>query len=162
MEQLRKITILIYRRLFIQTHQQLWTTYLKSGMGQLIIQSNERFIYPTDIPIWPKEIKTMVQKLINVTKANENETYMNFVINYINELNNQLKQHEAELNERKNNFRYFTLTIEQMIETYIEKHLSSLHMEIQHKIELIYYDYHIEAVKHAYDQHKPNQYQVCL
>ena len=87
---------------------------------------------------------------------------MNIVNSYIDKFNQQLKQCQTELNNRKNKFHCFTLTMAQMIQTYIEQHLSSLCIEIQHKIELVHYDYYIEAVKLAYIQCKPNQYQVCL
>jgi len=35
-------------------------------------------------------------------------------------------------------------------------------MEIEHKIELIHHDYHIQALKFEYFRHKPNEYQVCF
>ncbi|CAF3084477.1 unnamed protein product, partial [Rotaria sp. Silwood2] len=32
-------------------------------------------------------------------------------------------------------------------------------MEIEHKIELVHSDYHIQALKLEYDRHNPNEYQ---
>ena len=50
-EELRQIAILMNKMIFIQTHSKLWTTYLKSGIGQLMVLSQEQFIYPTNISI---------------------------------------------------------------------------------------------------------------
>jgi hypothetical protein len=41
-EELRKIAILIYKITIIQIYHRLWTTYLKSAMGQLIIQQQQQ------------------------------------------------------------------------------------------------------------------------
>ncbi|CAF5227591.1 unnamed protein product, partial [Rotaria magnacalcarata] len=62
MYELRKIAILIYKIMVIQTYQYLWKTYFKSGTGQLIIppETKQKLSYSTTLPIWPKEIKTIV------------------------------------------------------------------------------------------------------
>ena len=62
MDELRKIAILIYKIRIIHTYQYLWTSYLKSGMGQLILpsQTQHQLSYSTTLSIWPNEIKTMV------------------------------------------------------------------------------------------------------
>ena len=128
-------------------------------MGQLTTPSeNKSFNYSIVLPIWSKEIKLLLQKLIYINQTTENDMYMEFVNNLINELNEQLKLYETELNERKNNFYHYTFTIQQMIEKYLEQTLSGLRQETEHKLESIYYDYHIQALKRAYEQHNPNQY----
>ncbi|CAF1929236.1 unnamed protein product, partial [Rotaria magnacalcarata] len=46
---------------------------------------------------------------------------------------------------------------------YIEENLnSSLSKKIKHQVELIHYDYHIQALQLEYFQHKPNEYQKQL
>lgn len=162
MEELRKITILKYKIMFIQTYHALWTAYLKSGIGQLIIESKEQLNYSINLSVWPKDIKIIIRKSTNMNNTNENEICMNFVSNYIYELDHQLKKYEAELNKRKNNLYGYTLTIKQMLETYIQHNLSSLRIEMAHKTELVYYDYHIQTLKLAYYHQNPNEYQVCV
>ena len=162
MEQLRQIGILIYKIIFRRTHHSLWLTYFKSGTGQLIIQAKEQFNYSTNLPIWPKEINTLVQKPTHINKKNENEFYMNFVNNHLRILDNQLKENECELNKRITGIPDYSLQIQQLIETYIEQNLSSLRMETEHQIQLIHYDYHIQALKLEYYRHDPNVYQVCI
>jgi len=156
MEELRKIAISIYQIMVIQTYHLLWTVYLKSGTGQLIMPSKTEPSYSTTVPIWPKEIKT----LLKVT--NENEMYLNFVHNQLHQLEQRLKQSQTELNLRAHHFQGYTLTIQKMINTYIEQHLQPFLLTIDHQIELIHYDYHIEALKFEYFRHKTNEYQVCF
>ncbi|CAF4346625.1 unnamed protein product, partial [Adineta steineri] len=137
MEDLRKIAISIYKIMVIQTYQLLWAAYLKSGMRQLIIPSKTQRAYSTMLPIWPKEIKLLLQADKHV---NENETYFNFINAQLHELDDQLKQNQMKLNIKANHFQGYTLSIQNIIETYIEQHLHCLRMEIEHKIELIQYD----------------------
>ncbi|CAF1658763.1 unnamed protein product [Adineta ricciae] len=141
---LRKIALLIYKIIIIQTYQLLWAAYLKSGIGQLIIPSQTKLPYKTTLSIWPKEIKTML------------------LANNLHGLDSYLKQFQTELNIKANNLKGFTLTSQNIIQTYIGKNLQIFRMEIEHKIELVYYDYHIRALKLEYHQLNPNPFQVCV
>ncbi|CAF3011673.1 unnamed protein product [Rotaria sp. Silwood2] len=161
-EELRQIAILIYKIMFVQTNYSLWTTYLKSGMGQLIIPLAEKFNFPTNLHIWPKAIKILMQKSTKINTINENEICMNLVNIKLIELDNQLKQYQAELNKIRNGFYGYILQHQHLIERYIEQNMSSLRREIEHKIELIHYDYHIQAFKLQYLRHNPNNYQKQL
>jgi hypothetical protein len=158
---LRHIAILIYKITLLQMYQILWITYFKSGMGQLIVQSQDRPMYLTHIAIWPKQIKTLVQST-TMNKTIENEACMTFVNNNIRQLDMHLKQYELQLKIQTTNFYGYTVTIQQTIEAYIKQNLLHLHMEIEHQIELIHYDYHIRALKLEYFRLKPNTYQVYL
>ena len=162
LEELQKIAILIYQIMLIQTYQLLWAAYLQSGMGQLIISSETTLSYSTTLSIWPKEIKSMVLLSKNVDKTNENASCSKLVNDHLNELDHQLKQYQMELNMKANHFPGYTLSIQTLMETYIEQNLHSLRMEIEHKVELVYFDYHIQALKLEYYRHNPNDYQVCF
>lgn len=162
LEELQKIAILMYQIMLIQTYQLLWAAYLQSGMGQLIVPSKTKLSYSTTLSIWPKEIKSIVLLSNNVDKTNENESCSKLVNDHLNELDHQLKQYRAELNMKANNFTDYTLSIQTLMETYIEQNLHSLRMEIEHKVELVYFDYHIQALKLEYYRHNPNDYQVCF
>jgi hypothetical protein len=104
----------------------------------------------------------MLQLSNNIDKTNENESCLKLVNDRLDESDHQLKQYQTELNMKVNNFPGYTLTIQTIIETYIEQNLHSLRMEMDHKIELIYYDYHIQALKLEYFRQNPNTFQVCL
>jgi len=161
-EDLRKIAILIYKIMVIQSYQLLWAAYFKSGMGQLIMPSKTKLSYSITLPIWPKEIKTMVLSSKNMNKTNENESCLKFVNNQLDKLEYQLKQYQMELNSKANYFQGYTLGVQRIIETYIEQNLQPLRMKIEHEIELVLYDYHIRALKLEYSRHNPTAYQVCF
>ncbi|CAF4553783.1 unnamed protein product, partial [Rotaria magnacalcarata] len=145
-------------------YQYLCKTYFKSGTGQLIIPSEtkQKVSYSTTSPIWPKEIKTIV--LSNKKdKTNGNEICLKFVNGHLYALQHQLKQYQQELNIKANNFQGYTISIQEKLMTYIELNLnSSLSKKIEHQVELIHYDYHIQALQLEYFQHKPNEYQKQL
>ncbi|CAF1284744.1 unnamed protein product [Rotaria magnacalcarata] len=163
-DELRKIAILLYKIMVIQTYQYLWKTYLKSGTGQLIVPSEtkQKLFYSTTLPIWPKEIKAIVLSNEKDT-TNENEICLKLVNDQLNALQHQLKQYQQELNIKANNFQGYTISIQEKLMTYIEENLnSSFSKKIEHQVELIHYDYHIRALELGYFQHKPNEYQACF
>ncbi|CAF1459789.1 unnamed protein product, partial [Rotaria magnacalcarata] len=149
MDELRKIAILIYKIMVIQTYQYLWKTYLKSGTGQLIIPSEtkQKLSYSTTLSVWPKEMKAIVLSNKKDT-TNENEICLKFVNGHLYALQHQLKQYQQELNIKANNFQGYTISIQEKLMTYIELNLnSSLSKKIEHQVELIHYDYHIQALQ---------------
>lgn len=155
--QLREIAMLIYKITIIQTYHLLWTAYLKSGRGELITSSEKLPIHLTTISVWPKDI-TSVFKLNNTT--NSNEIYSNFVNQHLGFLGRRLNICQTELHSKVTNICGYSLTVQKIIETYIEKHLGSFRLKTEHQIELLHYDYHIRALKIEYVRHNPNQYQV--
>lgn len=162
-DELRKIAILIYKTMVIESYQLLWTTYLKSGLGQLTIESQQKqsIIYPTNLPIWPKELKNLFSLSKSNTKNTDvNEQYLRFVKGQLNELEHQLKQYQIGLSVKSKNCNGYKLLNEKIIETYIEENFLPFRIKIQHKIELIYYDYHIQALKLEYFRYHPNDQQV--
>ncbi|CAF5043546.1 unnamed protein product, partial [Rotaria socialis] len=60
--ELRRIAILIYKIMVIQSYRYLWKNYLKSGTGQLFIRSKtkQKLFYSITLPIWPNEVKRIV------------------------------------------------------------------------------------------------------
>ncbi|CAF4363333.1 unnamed protein product, partial [Adineta steineri] len=104
----------------------------------------------------------MSQPSKNMKKTNEKEICLKFVNDQLNELDRQLKQYQMEWNVKTNIFQGYTLIIEQMIQTYIEQNLHDVRKEIEHKIELIHYDYHIQALKLEYSGQNPSASQKQL
>ncbi|CAM4969512.1 unnamed protein product [Rotaria socialis] len=160
-KKLRHIVILLHKIKVIPMYHRLWTTYLKSGLGHLMMESKQKFNYPTNLKIWPKEMKTMLQSAM-IDATNEHEIFVDFVNHHLHELDHQFKHIQMEWNRKANNFNGYTLIVEKLFEKYIEQNLSYLRMEIEHKIELIHYDYHMQAVKIEFSCHHPNEYQKKL
>ncbi|CAF3322185.1 unnamed protein product [Rotaria socialis] len=100
---------------------------------------------------------------VNTDKTNENEICLKFTNGHLYALQNQLKEYQQELNIKANNYPGYTLSIQEIIKTYLEENLNaSLYKKIQHQVALIHYDYHIRALELEYFQHKPNEYQKQL
>jgi hypothetical protein len=93
-------------------------------------------------------------------KSDENEYYLEFVNQQLSELDHQLQQYQVELNLKTNDFQGYTLSIQNLIEKYIEQNLQPFRMEIEHKIELLHYDYHIQVWKLEFLKQHPHKYQA--
>ncbi|CAF4406564.1 unnamed protein product, partial [Rotaria magnacalcarata] len=162
--ELRRIAILIYKIMVIQSYRYLWKNYLKSGTGQLFIRSKteQKLFYSITLPIWPKEIKTIV--LSNTkNKINENDICLKLVNDQLYGMQHQLNKYEKELNIQATNVEGYSPSIHKIIMKYVEQNLNlSFHRKIVHQVNLIHYDYHIRALELEYFRHKPNQYQKKL
>ena len=160
---LQQISILIYKINILSKYSSLWTTYWKSGMGQLIQRTSEQpnhVVYANSISIWPKEIKRRM-KLIKENDENNKINSMSFVDYHREELQRQLTQTQMEWNQKANQCSGYSVKIEKFLGSYINQHLHEFNMEIEHKIKLVTYDYHIEAIKREFDLKNPTEYQVC-
>ncbi|CAF1561674.1 unnamed protein product [Rotaria magnacalcarata] len=97
------------------------------------------------------------------TQTNGNEICLKFINDHLYALQQQLKQYQQELNIKANDFQGYTISIQEKLMTYIEQNLNSaLSKKIEHQVELIHYDYHIQALQLEYFQHKPTEYQKQL
>lgn len=85
-----------------------------------------------------------------------------FVNDHLLALDHHLKQYQTDLNMKANDFPGYSLTIQKMIETYIEQKIVGFRQTIEHQVKLLHYDYQIEALKQEYSRHNPNVYQVSL
>jgi hypothetical protein len=161
---LQQISILIYKINILSKYSSLWTTYWKSGMGQLIQRTPEQLnhvVYAKYISIWPKEVKQIIKSM---KKQNENNypISMNLVHYHRQELEKQVRQTQIEWNQKANQCSGYNFKVEQFLESYINQHSHEFNMEIEHKIKLVTYDYHIEAIKQEFERRNPTEYQVCI
>ena len=149
----------------IGIYQMLWTTYLKSGVGQLITLSNneqQQVLYSTKIPIWPNDLIILLG-ISNSPPHQQNEMCVHFVIGILNELNQKFKYYETAVNTSLTHyFPDHTILVKNRIELYIEKNLHGLRTKIEHQIELTHYDYHTKAIEVEYYRHHPTPYHVRL
>lgn len=163
-ECIRKIGLLIYKIMIIQIYHFLWSTYLKSGLGQLIATTTtheQQVSYRTNISIWPKELKELFLVTVKIQMKNiDNQHYLKFVREQLSLLDSQLNQCRSQLNILANHFHGYTSQIQNMIKSYIEEHFHLFRMKIEHQVELLHFDYHIQALKLEYIRHCPNQFQV--
>ena len=159
-EALRKILLIMHKIKVLQLYQNLWTTYLKAGTGQLMRSSQEPFVYAIDQAIWPKVIKQRVTSKVT-SKSAMTETCLNFVQQSLEILRTHLQQYQLELDLKIKQSQDYSFAMQQALENYFEQHLQQLRRQIEHEIQLAHYDYHIGAIKLEYRRHQPNPYQVC-
>ncbi|CAF3049447.1 unnamed protein product [Rotaria sp. Silwood2] len=163
-DDLIQISILIYKINLLSIYHSLWTTYWKSGVGQLIEQTSEQsnyVVYSMNIPIWPKEIKRIITAM-NEKNANIHTSPMELVCYHRQQLEKQLRETQIEWNEKVNHLSGYNLKVEHLLENYINEHLHELLQEIEHKKKLVTYDYHIEAIKQEFLRLNPTEYDKKL
>lgn len=164
-DDLQDISFLIYKMNILAMYHSLWTTYWKSGLGQLIKQASSEqqhyVVYSMNISIWPKEIKQII-KSINEQNSNNYISSMDLVCYHREELEKQLRETQIEWNKRVHHFSGYNMKVEQLLQNYIQQHLNEFQKEIEHKIKLVTYDYHIEAIKQEFYRQNPTEYEVCI
>ncbi|CAF1247515.1 unnamed protein product [Rotaria magnacalcarata] len=157
-EKLQDIALLVYKMKLILMYHRLWTIYLKSGMGQLIQKSKIQCNYPVDIKIWPKEVKNMLSSR-KINKTNEHKICSQFVECHLRKFNDQFEQYHMEWHKQTDHFHGYTYQILQLFENYIKQYLHPISVKIEHIIEVLHCDYHIQAIEHEFNCHNPNEYQ---
>ncbi|CAF4379143.1 unnamed protein product, partial [Adineta steineri] len=70
-EDLRQLAILKHKINMIRIRQQLWTIYLKSGMGQW--KTDESHRTNVDRRIWPEEVRTIMSLKLKNNNNNNNK-----------------------------------------------------------------------------------------
>jgi hypothetical protein len=161
-DDLQHISILIYKIHILSMYHSLWTTYWKSGLGQLIKQQEHYLVYSLKINIWPKEIKQIITATMDEQHTDTDTNSMDLVCYHRQELEKQLKQMQIQWNEKVNHFVGYNLKVEQLLQDYINQNLHEFQKEIEHKIKLVTYDYRIEAMKQEFNRQNPTEYQVSL
>jgi hypothetical protein len=157
--QLQQSALLIHRIKLILLYLRLWKTYWKSGMGQFNLNLKEQCSYPMNYKIWPEKIQSLLSS-IEIKEGNKQQIYTDFVHDYINELEQQLTKSQMEHEKMSKNFHGYTFNIEELLENYLEKKLSSLRMHIEHEIKLTHYSYHIQVIEFMYKLQNPTENQV--
>ncbi|CAF4630414.1 unnamed protein product, partial [Rotaria socialis] len=161
---LQDVSILLYQIQILSMYHLLWTSYWESGVGQLIKPTSERqtyIIYAMNISIWPKEIQRLL-KSMDEQSADMNQSSMDIVSVHRQELQKQLRQTEIEWNKKVNHISGYSLKVEQLLKDYILRNVYEFQKEIEHKIELVTIDYHIEAIKREFDRQNATEYQKKL
>ncbi|CAF4367976.1 unnamed protein product, partial [Adineta steineri] len=143
-EDLRQLTILKHKISMIRIRQQLWTIYLKSGMGQW--KTDESHRTNVDRRIWPEEVRTiMLVKLKNNNNNNnqdEQKLCEEIVYEYLEGFTQAMNYYCEEFTKRKNNLIGFTDEIEKSIETFVQQHsIRSYQMKLNYKTTLLKYGY---------------------
>jgi hypothetical protein len=171
-EDLRQLAILKHKIAHNNLRKELWTIYLKAGTGQW--ETQESIKTTVDRRIWPMQVKKMMSSPLPSSSSNiitidisgeeidEQKICETKVYEYLEELNNTLKQYQNELDKKKNDLMdFYTDDIEKAIEKFVQQHgIRPLRMTLDYKIAILQYDYDMKILEREYLQLKPTEYQV--
>ncbi|CAF3650426.1 unnamed protein product, partial [Adineta steineri] len=158
-EDLRQLAILKHKISMISIRQQLWTIYLKSGMGQWKTDESHRI--DVDRRLWPDEVRTiMLLKLNNNNNQDEQKLCEEIVHKYLERFTQAMNYYCEEFTKRKNNLIGFTDEIEKSIETFVQQHgIQSQQMKLNYKTTILKYGYDDQILQREYLRTNPTKYQ---
>lgn len=158
---LRTISIAMYKIMYLQSYQALWTTYLNSGIGNMTNDDNKSNEGLERMCRWPMEVKN-ITKSIKSKYMSEDQLCMAIVMNVLYELKDKLEKMGKDLNVKINLIHQYTLDIGRKLKAYIVDNMRLFRLHLEHRMEVIYYEYHIEALKVEFYRHQPCSSHVCM
>jgi len=160
LKQLRSIAILMYQLHALDLEKSLWNHYLKSGTGTL--KSNE-----SNLKVWPKDVQTMIQLVLSSrTSSDLDQFHLNnkycyrFVHEHLRKFDEKQQQLKEQLIIKKKQFYGYTNTIENSLETFIQKNSKALRFEYEYAMKIMEFDYRERVLDHAFEQQNPTPQQV--
>ena len=149
---LRKIAILTYKLQHEEIFKSLWTSYWKSGVGELNINHQG----PS---IWPMKIKAMIKTRATLNK-NENDTCIALVQDRLSQFNIKIQRYETELQTQLEYFGSDREIITSNMDTYIREKLERFQRKIDHEIALVQYDHNDRLLELEFLKQQPSEYCV--
>ena len=151
-EELRPIAILIHQRTIIALEVAQWFTCLKSGTGIL----KEGLRGPQ---LWPTIVKVTMHNSSKhdisgdpVMTTISDEMCLIFVQEYLHRLEAQQKQYQIELEQLSHAIDGYQITLEPILQSWIQQRLQPLQAEYDYKIALIKYNYEDNRLEHELQQ----------
>lgn len=159
LEDFRQIASCIHHIKYNEALFSLWTAYLKSGLGELQSEAQPR--NPLSPSVWSIPIKSTVKNSIR-QGINEHDACLIYVQNRLLKLQNDIQQSQINLMNQTKHLpdHPSSASIAQGIEKFVENKLSNLRDKIQHKIQLLHYDYKERILEEQYLQQSPTEAQV--
>ena len=171
---LQHLAFLIHQITILQLHQELWCRLLQSGAGylkkleHLPLPSSSllRHIAGLTVPFWPKLV-TSVMNSKGITNINgqdpmDQDIYINFIQNYLHQLEKQINQRRAQLNTIKHSLPHGLRRLMDKTDQFVQKEESIVAMRNHFKTRLALLEFiHIDrSYQWQYLQEKPTQLQV--
>ncbi|CAF1168005.1 unnamed protein product [Rotaria sordida] len=132
--------------------------YLQSGLGQL---KCDNFPNESGLHVWVKPVQSMV-KVAVCSGLEKNDACLAYVKNRLAQLDKSKQEYHTDLQVQLNHLSNQANIIQQPLEKFIVENLLSLRKKIQHKIQLAYFEYKEEIIKHEYLKQNPNEAQIKL
>ena len=175
-QDIQELAVLTHQSFIIHSHQQLWHCFLQAGKGLL---PQQRFIqdhtnFTATLSFWPQIVTSiMIDKGIlppnhinndhSSNNRQEQSIYINFIQNYLQQLEEQAKQHKLKFQtilKRLPCHSHETTAnkIERLVTS--EESRSALQLHFQRRIALFEYVCTDRSYQLAYFQEKPTDIQV--
>jgi hypothetical protein len=158
--ELRQIAILMHQLNVLDLEKSLWNTYLKAGTGILLSKES-------NLKVWPSSLKLMIQldqRATTMSDVNQIKVDDDRCLKYVNdhrrELDKTQQQCQEQFNLKKKQFYGFTITTENILQTFIKEQIQSLRLKYECSIQLVEFDYREQVLEHALLQQNPNEQQV--
>ncbi|CAF4472542.1 unnamed protein product [Rotaria sp. Silwood2] len=146
------MAIVLHQLFMIDLEKSLWTTYFKSGTGQLQLHQmdNDNLIHPY---LWPIQ----VQKLVNKQSPDNTDTAacLTYVTQHLDKLNDKMKQYQNKYNMKKKQYLNYLPTIQ----TFVHQQLESARLATDQQIAIVHYNYNDHAFELKFLAHNPTQQQ---
>jgi hypothetical protein len=158
LEELRHVAILMYRMLFVEKLQSLWTMYRKSGNGEL---QQPRSTKEISMKIWPCAIRSRINTIVNVNMSVDEKCQL-FVDHCRTKLNDQYEVYRNQLRYRTTHIIDYTSAMELTIQNLVQQGFMYQRIEYDCEIALVQYHYIDGILKRQYLTENPNEYQVNI
>ena len=157
LEQCRSIAVLMYKLLCLEMIHSLWTTYRKSGRGELSTKFSMDGL--SDRKVWPQEVYSFLQ-LEQVKTIEDDQLCFNLVHHCLRQLEEKSEEYRRELRTSTSNLSVYTPELEQILEKFVQQELRSLHIEFNYQMALVHYSYMDELLQRYYLTQHPTDIQV--
>ncbi|CAF1336804.1 unnamed protein product [Adineta steineri] len=169
-QDLQQLCMLTYQMSIIHLHQQLWERFLQSSKDQSKLQEQVSLLSDScqiNLSFYPEIVTSIMisQGIIDVNKQDtiKPNIYIQFIKNYLHELEEKMKQCRIQFDTLKNSLPNHTETLADKIDHFVQKEgLIPMQLHFQARIALhksisIDRSYQLE-----YFQHKPTDLQLQI
>ncbi|CAF1471345.1 unnamed protein product [Adineta steineri] len=169
-QDLQQLCMLTYQMSIIHLHQQLWHRFLQSSKDQLKLQEQISLLsdsFQISLSFYPEIVTSLMisQGIIDVNKqdAIEPTIYIQFIKNYLQELEEKVKQYRIQFDTLKNSLPNHTETLVDKIDHFVQKEgLIPMQLHFQARIALDKYISIDRSYQLEYFQQKPTDLQLQI
>jgi hypothetical protein len=172
-QDLQQLAMLTHQMSILHLHQEFWQRLLQSGTGQLqqrvqpsTSSSSQYNNIDKTLSFWPEIVTSVMisQGIINVNHRQDEidqDIYVNFVRNYLDQLEKKVNQCRLQFNTIKNSLPNYSDILDDKIDHFIQKEgLIGMQLHFQTRIAFIKYICHDRSYQLEYFQQKPTNLQV--
>ena len=162
---LRQMTFFMHRITGFNILHNLWSAYLRAGIGSLKDEEEEDEEMEEDVSMhvdrrfWCNVVKAAMR--LKKTEKDEQVACEKVVYQRLDEYCERIKYYEKQFDDKKYHLVHWTLTIEETIQTFIHQYgIKPLRLKCNFKIAMLTHEYDDQILERQYQQQNPTDYQV--